>query len=824
MEFDPPILSDYKIISICVSREEVSKLIRKNVFLKPDKGPWSKDVEADMLASLIALRKAMIKHPIRHAVSFHSSIQRAEVFKIHNDAFTRIAPEFGDLATYHVSGATPTGTRSRIVSDFARSERALITNARCLTEGVDVPGIDCVLFADPRRSAVDIVQAVGRALRPSQGKECGYVIVPILHDENATPEDIFDSESFKEILSTLRSLAANDERIIEYFRAVSERRKTTSGGVTFDIDERIAKNIDLAEFVREIELKCWDRLAKLSWRPFEEARAFVRSLNLKSQADWDQFCKGQMPPKGVLPPDIPVAPRPVYTNKGWIGMGDWLGTGIIATSLREFRFFEEAREFAHALNLKSMREWKMFCKGQMPEKGALPPDIPTNPNRTYFNNGWIGNGDWLGTGTIAPRLREYRPFEQARAFARSLNLKSQTEWEEFCKGRIPERGTLPLDIPAAPRGSYIDKGWKGYGDWLGTGAIAPRLREYRPFQQARAFARSLNFNSRAEWQKFCKGQMPEKGALPSDIPASPDRTYKGNGWNGDGDWFGTGRTATRLRKYRPFKEARDFAHSLNLKNQDEWRAFCKGQILKKGTLPSDIPANPNQTYSKSGWGGMGDWLGTGTIANYNKTFMPFQEARMFAQSLNLKNGDEWKRFCKGQMPEKGALPSDLPACPNQTYAKSGWLGMGDWLGTGTIAFRFRKHRPFQEAREFARSLNLKSHAEWDQFCKGQMPEKGALPPDIPVAPGPVYINKGWLGTGDWLGTGIVSTSRRKFRSFEQARLFARSLNLNSRDEWRLFCKGQMPQKGTLPSNIPANPNQTYAKSGWDCMSDWLGTG
>ncbi|MCX6975502.1 MAG: helicase-related protein, partial [Verrucomicrobia bacterium] len=263
MEFDPPILSDYKIISICVSREEVAKLIRKNVFLKPDKGPWRKDVEADMLASLIALRKAMSKHPIRHAVSFHSSIQRAEVFKIHNDAFTQIAPEFGDLATYHVSGATPTGTRSRIVSDFARSERALITNARCLTEGVDVPGIDCVLFADPRRSAVDIVQAVGRALRPSQGKECGYVIVPILHDENATPEDIFDSESFQEILSTLRSLAANDERIIEYFRAVSEGRKTTSGGVTFDIDERIAKNIDLTEFVREIELKCWDRLEGL---------------------------------------------------------------------------------------------------------------------------------------------------------------------------------------------------------------------------------------------------------------------------------------------------------------------------------------------------------------------------------------------------------------------------------------------------------------------------------------------------------------------------------------------------------------------------------
>ena len=68
LEYVPPILSDYKIISIAVSREEVAELIRKNAFVKPDKGRWNKEIEADMLASLIALRKAMKKHPIRHAV------------------------------------------------------------------------------------------------------------------------------------------------------------------------------------------------------------------------------------------------------------------------------------------------------------------------------------------------------------------------------------------------------------------------------------------------------------------------------------------------------------------------------------------------------------------------------------------------------------------------------------------------------------------------------------------------------------------------------------------------------------------------------------
>ena len=113
----------------------------------------------------------MDKYPIRHAVSFHRSIRRAELFKAHNDTFSHADPKYGNLETFHVSGKTPTGTRVRIIWEFTNAQHALITNARCLTEGVDVPGIDCVLFADPRRSTVDIVQAVGRALRPAPGKK-----------------------------------------------------------------------------------------------------------------------------------------------------------------------------------------------------------------------------------------------------------------------------------------------------------------------------------------------------------------------------------------------------------------------------------------------------------------------------------------------------------------------------------------------------------------------------------------------------------------------------------------------------------------------------
>ncbi|MEN9535520.1 MAG: hypothetical protein RIR37_793, partial [Verrucomicrobiota bacterium] len=505
MEYDPPILSDYKIISIAVSREEIAELIRKNTFVRPDKEPWNEEIEADMLSSLIALRKAMKKYPIQHAVSFHGNIQRAELFKTHNDAFSKSFRSYGKLETFHVSGKTPTGTRARVISEFARAERALITNARCLTEGVDVPGIDCVLFADPRRSAVDIVQAVGRALRPADGKEFGYVIVPILHDADATADDIFNSSAFKEILTTLRALAANDDRIIEYFRCVSQGQQRKGGGsVQFDIDERIAKRINLSDFTREIELKCWDRLAKLSWRPFEEAREFARGLGLSNFQAWMRYCSGGYPSLGERPPDIPSNPQQVFAKEnGWNGYGDWLGTGYIAHKERHWRPFVEARAFVRSLKLSSHVEWMDFCRS-----GKRPDDIPSNPQNIYEDNGWISLGDWLGTGYVAKR--QWRPFVEARVFARSLNLSNFKEWIEFCRS-----GKRPDDIPATPNSVYRNDGWKNMGDWLGTGKLSNQYRKWRPFDKARAFARSLSLTNGDGWRDYCRS-----GKRPNDIPSN----------------------------------------------------------------------------------------------------------------------------------------------------------------------------------------------------------------------------------------------------------------------------------------------------------------
>jgi hypothetical protein len=84
------------------------------------------------------------------------------------------------------------------------------------------------------------------------------------------------------------------------------------------------------------------------WRSFEEARAFVHGLGLKSAKEWRQYCKFDQKPG-----DIPTNPHRAYKHDGWISWGDWLGTGAVANTGREYRPFAEAREFVRSIGLKS---------------------------------------------------------------------------------------------------------------------------------------------------------------------------------------------------------------------------------------------------------------------------------------------------------------------------------------------------------------------------------------------------------------------------------------------------------------------------------------
>ena len=90
----------------------------------------------------------------------------------------------------------------------------ILTNARCLSEGVDVPALDAVMFLSPRKSIVDVVQSVGRVMRKAPGKKYGYIILPIAIPEGVTPEvALRDNAKYQVVWEVLQALRAHDDRL-----------------------------------------------------------------------------------------------------------------------------------------------------------------------------------------------------------------------------------------------------------------------------------------------------------------------------------------------------------------------------------------------------------------------------------------------------------------------------------------------------------------------------------------------------------------------------------------------------------------------------------
>lgn len=780
IESDPPVLTDYKVLVLAVTQSEIKQYIEDNVLVRTKGVRWDEDVEASMLASLIALNKAHEKYNIGHTVSFHSSIAKAVAFKENQERLNELA-RFPEMNTYHVTGKTSTSERNREIEAFATNDNALITNARCLTEGVDVPSIDCVLFADPRQSKIDIVQAVGRALRNSKNKAFGYILLPVLVDDINTDANL-KKKGYLQIVSVLKALATQDSRLVEEIKLSAQGSIPIKSQITIDsIDLHDIGFISLDTMLQEISISCWNGLKQFSWRPFKESRLFARSLGLKSKEDWKIFSQTHLKPL-----NIPVDPQGAYKSSGWIGWGDFLGTGRIANQNKVFDDFQQARKVARSLGIKSVSEWRALYK-----IGEIPSTLPGSPPKHYPLE-WVSWGDWLGTGYVATFNREYASFSDALKYARSLGLKSKSEWINYCKEQKNRN-----DISSGPEKTYAQE-WMGWDHWLGTGQIRHWDVDFYSFEEARTYVRGLNLNSRTEWNVYTNENC--ESIYSHRIPKDPP-TYYREEWEGWGDWLGSGNLSPKDRKFRPFKDAREFVRSLKFSTFKDWKSYCKS-----GDRPFDIPSNPNKAYRLKGWISFGDWLGSGRQSLQKKSFLPFQQARVLVRSLGLKNGQEWRKFTKSSQ-----FPHDkLPANPGLVYKSNGWAGLGDWLGTMKIANQNRKFLPFNEARLLVQKEGIKSQKEWNSWRLTKRPS------NIPSNPPQTYKNTGWVSWVDWFGKETPANQNRKFLPFNEAKILIQKEGIKSRKDWRCW------SSTNRPSNIPSDPPRAYKNTGWVSWKDWFG--
>jgi predicted helicase len=202
------IISDYTILTIAVSDKRIARVINANRILNLRVRDLD-EAEARTVATGVALKRVE-KRGVTHTISFHSSIRAAERFRDQQDVLNRMGPRTENL---HISSKKTAGVRADLLSEFSGGSRALLTNARCLTEGVDLPVADCVVFADPKQSRIDIVQAAGRALRRYPGKDYGYILLPLVVPGAMSFEEFAETTAFRQIAtSSIQSHKAPQRR------------------------------------------------------------------------------------------------------------------------------------------------------------------------------------------------------------------------------------------------------------------------------------------------------------------------------------------------------------------------------------------------------------------------------------------------------------------------------------------------------------------------------------------------------------------------------------------------------------------------------------
>jgi Helicase associated domain/Helicase conserved C-terminal domain len=224
------------------------------------------EVSARWMANLIAVQQAIKKVDAKKIISFHSRIRLADEFAKNEPR--GIAYHLRDYEVRHVNGEQSSGERRESIQAFADAKKGLLTNVRCLTEGIDVPAVDMIAFIDPRQGKVDITQAVGRAMRkPRHGpttKKFGYVVVPVFVDKNKDDEQsAIHNEGFEAVVDVFNAMQEHDEDLVDIIHEIRERK---GAGKPFNPQRLngklavIGPRVGLAELTRSIEVEIANRI------------------------------------------------------------------------------------------------------------------------------------------------------------------------------------------------------------------------------------------------------------------------------------------------------------------------------------------------------------------------------------------------------------------------------------------------------------------------------------------------------------------------------------------------------------------------------------
>jgi predicted helicase len=343
------LLSDYKVLILTLNENNVPPAVQKMIMDKESE--INTDDASKLIGCINALSKQILgdegiiketdPEPMRRAVAFCQSIKVSKkitnTFNVASDSYIFELPtEKQDsmqlVISKHIDGTMNATERNELLSWLKdkpnERECRILTNVRCLSEGVDVPSLDAVLFLSAKNSQVDVVQSVGRVMRKSPGKKYGYIIIPIVVPADIEADKALDdNERYKVVWTVLNALRAHDDRFnaivnkIELNKKKPEQILVGRLEISFDKDgnpihptgndnDASSKNISeqlslqfqelqsivFARMVKKVgDRRYWEQWAKsvaeIATRQTERITKIIKD-NPKHQKEFDNFLKG----------------------------------------------------------------------------------------------------------------------------------------------------------------------------------------------------------------------------------------------------------------------------------------------------------------------------------------------------------------------------------------------------------------------------------------------------------------------------------------------------------------------------------------------------
>lgn len=310
------LLTDYKVLILTLNDNDVPPAVQR--MISGNQMEINTDDASKIIGTINALSKQFIgdegvtkemdPSPMKRAVAFCSTIKDskkiASSYNVANEAYLSQLPaeqrkEMVTTEAKHMDGTMDAPTRDQMLSwlkeDTPDNECRIITNVRVLSEGVDVPSLDSVLFLSARNSPIDVVQSVGRVMRRAEGKKYGYIIIPVIVPADVEPEvALDDNERYKVVWTVLNALRAHDDRFNATVNKIELNRKKPENiligrpDFTFDEDGNPL-------LVREEESEYTStRIAQQLALQFEELQSVIFARMVQKVGErryWEQWAK-----------------------------------------------------------------------------------------------------------------------------------------------------------------------------------------------------------------------------------------------------------------------------------------------------------------------------------------------------------------------------------------------------------------------------------------------------------------------------------------------------------------------------------------------------